>query len=177
MVKSKRRSEPRLGVEAGAVVSINFLVDTMQTKLNLTRRHHSERFRGEMVAASKRTGVSVTAFALVNAEYLPVAALDQGVWSTYEQAAVSSSVADRALTVIPVARALVAERVGEEIQINIRRAGKVVHLSWPTTRTCELRALLKELLKRSTRNRSGWWSSRSTRVPESRVCHSAFRRR
>jgi transposase len=132
-------------------VSTNFLVDTMQGKVKVVRRRrrHSEEFRERVVSACRAPGVSVAAVALANG--LNANLLRRWIKERAQRMPVSASRAiapvPRPMTVVPVSIAPTEERGGEEIRIDIRRAGIAAQLAWPATRTAELSVLLKELLK------------------------------
>lgn len=125
----------------------------MQGKVKVVRRRrrHSEEFRERVVAACRAPGVSVAAVALVNG--LNANLLRRWINESAQRAAVAASraiaLAPRPLTVVPVSiePTTTGERGGEEIRIDIRRAGIAAQLVWPATRTAELSVLLRELLK------------------------------
>jgi len=123
----------------------------MQAKVKVVRRRrrHSEEFRERVVAACRAPGVSVAAVALANG--LNANLLRRWINESGQRVVVTASraitPAPRPMTVVPVSIEPTEERGGEEIRIDIRRAGIAAQLAWPAARTAELSVLLRELLK------------------------------
>lgn len=101
------------------------------------------------MSACRAPGVSVAAVALANG--LNANLLRRWINESGQRAAVPASraivPAPQSMAVVPVGIEPTEERGGEEIRIDIRRAGVAAQLAWPATRTAELSILLRELLK------------------------------
>lgn len=121
----------------------------MQTKNVVVRkrRRHSEEFRSRVVAASRQPSASVSAVALANG--LNANLLRRWIKEDAERMPVRRPPPANAvvapMTVVPVS--IATGEGGEEIRLDIRRAGIAVQLAWPARRTAELGELLKDLLR------------------------------
>lgn len=123
----------------------------MQAKVVVvrTRRRHSKEFRARVVAACHPPGISVSAVALahgLNANLLRRRIKESGKHLPVRRQRTMNPVG-APVTVVPVSIESVPGQGGDEIRIDIRRAGLAVQLAWPASRIAELSGLLKDLLR------------------------------
>lgn len=111
------------------------------------RRRHSDEFKTRLVTACRQPGISVSGVALANG--LNANLLRRWIKESDARLPVRRPSAVTALeaplTIVPVT--LEPGAGGDEIRLDIRRAGVAIQLAWPARRLAELSALLKDLLR------------------------------
>lgn len=114
----------------------------MGTENGRKRRRYGEDLKAQILAECEAPGASVAKVAMshgINANIV------HG-WRKQARESGTSTVSDRfvPVTVAPVVRQVVDER---SIEVELRRGGVTVKLSWPMSATMDLSAWMRELLR------------------------------